>query len=297
MLKNVSFYQLGDSVLQHVAQLDTLLGAQQLSAIGALELRRVGFVPPIEGADTFVLSVGQAHLFVLGGWRKTLPAQAVNARVSEQVKRIEAGGGTVTRRDRQRLKDEARTELLARLVPTPFRIHAYIDEARALLVVGTAVARQAEEVIAQLRLALGSCEAFPMAPEASTTQVMTTWLLDQSLPEGVVLGQEIELRDPADKAAMIRGTAVDLDADEIRQHAAAGRRVTRMGLIVDGGLACVVDQHLVLRKTRLLDLAPAADGEDDDGDPARELQTRLAVFSGALGQAYDRIRPAFDAAA
>jgi recombination associated protein RdgC len=45
------------------------------------------------------------------------------------------------------------------------------------------------------------------------------------------LDADCELKDGSENGAVIRCTRMDLTADEIRQHIATGKQVTRIGLI------------------------------------------------------------------
>ena len=72
----------------------------------------------------------------------------------------------------------------------------YVDTKNQWLVIDTASRKGAENALTQVREALGSFPAVPLAPEEGPRVLMTSWL-NLGPPAGFALGDECELRDPA----------------------------------------------------------------------------------------------------
>ena len=100
----------------------------------------------------------------------------------------------------------------------------------------------------QVREALGRFPATPMAPEESPRVLMTDWLMGGKLPDGLALGDECELRDPAEAGAVVRCRRQDLESDEVREHLKSGKQVFQLGLVFDDRMSFVLGEDFVVRK-------------------------------------------------
>ncbi len=273
--------------------LETTLGEYRLRPVGALELQSQGFVSPYADDDAaLVASVGDARLLAVGAESRVLPAAAVNAELARRVTAKEqAAGRPLGSRARRQLREDLLGELLPRALVVPSRRWLLLDAARGLLWVDSASRKAAEAAISLLRQALGSLPALPLAAEVAPRAVLSGWLVGDVLPAGFALGDEVELRDPADHGAIARLQRQDLAADEVRQHLDAGKQVTRVGLAWQDRAHFTVGEDLVLRKFALLDAALGAlDG--DPRDARAELDARLVLFAGELGEVFDALAPA-----
>src|SRR5690606_12194632 len=112
--------------------------------------------------------------------------------------------------------------------------------------------KAAEAVASQLRQALGSFPALPLASEHDPRSTLTSWLTGESLPEGLSLGEECELRERLDSGAVAKLQRHELRGEEVDHHLQAGKQVTRLGLVLDGQLSFLLGDDLIVRKLRLL---------------------------------------------
>jgi len=109
--------------------------------------------------------------------------------------------------------------------------------------------------------------------------LMTDWLANGSLPTGLALGDECELRDPATATgAIARCRRQDLDADEIKEHLRNGKQVFQLGLVFDDRISFVLGEDLVLRKLKFLDAVLDELG-DSQPDAAAEMDARFALLT------------------
>lgn len=119
----------------------------------------------------------------MGGEDKLLPSAVVNEALAARLQKIaEEEGRRVGARERKRLKDEVLTDLLPRAFSRPYRLSAYIDKKNGWVVIDTASRKAAEECLSQIREAVGSFPAAPMAPEESPRGHMTDWVVHGKLP-------------------------------------------------------------------------------------------------------------------
>jgi len=159
------------------------------------------------------------------------------------------------------------------------RTGCYLSLKSGFLALDTSSRKKAEDGVSLLRKALGSFPAVPMAPEESPRTLMTDWLIRGKLPAGLALGDECELRDPADTGAVVRCRRQDLETDEVREHLKSGKQVFQLGLTFDERIGFVLGEDLTLRKLRFLDQVQDELGETDRDSGAAELDAVFALMT------------------
>ena len=262
--------------------LETQLADARLKPVGPLELSSRGFVSPF-GRDGEALShsIGDAIWLSVGSEERLLPGAVVNDLLAKKLAAIEEKEGRRPGgRTRKRLKDELVTELLPRAFVRPGRTDALLDLEHGICVVDSSSRKSAENVASEIRRALGSFPALPLNAEVAPRAVLTGWVAGDPLPEGLSLGDECELKDAADKGAVVKCQRHELSCDEIGKHLEAGKQVTRLALNLDDHVSFVLGEDLVVRKFKLLDGAVDQLESTDRDDLRAELDARFALMAG-----------------
>jgi recombination associated protein RdgC len=114
----------------------------------------------------------------------------------------------------------------------------------------------------------------------------------------LALGDECELRDSADGGAAVKCRRQDLESDEIGEHLKSGKQVFQLGLVFEERLGFSLDEDLVVRKLRFLDLVQNELGDIDGGDGGAdsaiaELDARFALMTLELGRLFERLQEWF----
>jgi recombination associated protein RdgC len=240
------------------------------------------------------LEQGKLALMALGGEDKLLPTAVINQHIAEKVDEIEKQRGRpVGARERRKLKDDALTELLPRALARPSRLAGYLDIAQGWLVVDSSSRKAAEGFVSALRNAIGSFPAVGLEPEESPRALMTEWMIEGKLPAGFALGDECELKDPADRGAIVRCRRQDLAADEMREHLTSGKQVTQLALTFEERMRFVLDDTLTVRKFKLLDIAVEQLDKGDRDSAKAELDARFALMSGEVARLLAAIETTF----
>ncbi|MCK9539729.1 recombination-associated protein RdgC [Dokdonella sp.] len=255
--RNLTLFRFPESTSQSLENLEDDLDQHRLRACGPLELATRGFVSPYGRGDAEALVHRQdaAALVAVGSEERLLPSVVVNEALAERIAEIHAREGRRPGgKERKRLKEEVFSELLPRAFVRPSRRSAYLDGKAGWFVVDTASRKAAEEAVSAVRDALGRFPATPMTPEESPRTLMTGWLTEAALPEGLALGEECELRDPAEAGAIVRCRRQDLESDEMREHLKAGKQVFQLGLVFADRMSFVLGEDLVLRKLKFHDV-------------------------------------------
>ena len=293
--RNLTFFRFSPALASVFAEIDARLEDARLRPVGPSELSTRGFVSPF-GRDEPALShrVGDALWITLGGEERLLPSAVVNDALGRRIAELEEKEGRkLGGRARKRLKEDLVLEMLPRAFVRPLRTQASLDLKHGFLAVDSSSRKQAENVVSELRTALGSFPALPLNAEASVRAVLTGWLAGEPLPAGLALGDECELRDPVDGGAVVRCTKHELRNDEIGKHLEAGKQASRLGLVLDDHVSFVLGEDLVVRKLKFLDGAlDQLEHADEDGRRA-ELDARFVLQSGEVRRLFLLLEQAF----
>ena len=292
--RNLTFFRFPTTLAKTLDDLDARLEECKLKPVGPSELMSRGFISPF-GRDGATMShrVGDAIWITLGGEDRLLPSAVINDQLGRKLAEMEEKEGRrLGGRARKRLKEDIVLELLPRAFVRPVRCSATLDLEHGFIAVDTSSRKTAENLVSELRHALGSFPALPLNAEASVRVILTGWLAGEPLPPGLSLGDECELKDPVDGGAVVRCSRHELQVDEIRQHLEAGKQVTRLALVLDDHVGFVLGEDLVLRKLKFLDGAvDQLEGTEADG-VAAELDARFALMSGELKRLFAVLEPA-----
>lgn len=281
-----------------MGELDALLPEAALKPVGPLELSSHGFISPFgRHADddaALLHRIDQALWLTMGSEDRLLPAAVVNDLLQKKIAEHEARherrpGGKL----RRQMKDDLVSELLPRAFVRPSRTDALVDLRHRVLAVDTSSRKTAETVVSQLRAALGSFPALPVAAETAPRAVLTGWVAGDTLPDGLALGDECELRDPSDSGAVVKVQHMELAGEEIETHLEAGRQVARLALTLEDHLSFVIGEDLVIRKLKLLDGAVDQLESTERDDLRAELDARFALMAGEFHRLFTVLEAAF----
>jgi recombination associated protein RdgC len=276
------------------SQLDTLLPEMQLKPVGALELSSRGFVSPFGRNEPELFHrIGDAIWLTVGGEDKILPSSVVNDLLGKKLAEIEEKEGRKPGgRTRKRIKEDLVHELLPRAFVKPSRTDALLDLQHGVVAVDSASRKSAEDVVSQIRGALGSFPALPLNAEVAPRNILTGWIAGEPLPEGLALGEECELKDAMDGGAVVKCQNQDLQGDEIAKHLEAGKQVTRLALTLDDHLSFVLGEDLVVRKLKFLEGAVDQLENTEREDLRAELDARFALMSGEVKRLFSVLEAA-----
>lgn len=293
--RNLSLFRFPETVGKSLKSLEKHLDSQRLRECGPLELATRGFVSPFgRDSEELLHQTGAFTLLAIGAEERLLPSVVVNEELSARLAKIhEKEGRRIGAKERKRLKEEVISELLPRAFIRPSRLFAYLDADNGWFVVDSASRKAAEDAVSEVRDALGSFPATPMAPEESLRALMTDWLINGKLPKGLALGEECELRDPAEAGAIVRCRRQDLESDEVREHLKSGKQAYQLGLVFDNRMSFVLGEDLVVRKLKFLDIVLDELGEGTAESARAELDATFALMTLELKNLFEHLEQWF----
>ncbi len=261
-------------------ELDAKILGQQLEAYsfvpcGNQDTTRSGWVPPLGRHGSEFVHATNGYLMVCCKRQdKLLPAAVINEALEEKVLQIEEREGRkLPAKQRRSLKDEVIFNLLPKAFARSSLQYAYISPRDNLLVVNAASTGRAEDMIENLRTALGSLPVIPLASKSQPIDVMTQWVDSAQPASGFELGEECELRDNVDISCVIRCKNQNLAAAEIVSHLKTGMHVSKLALNWQERIEFLLDEKLIVKRLRFSDLVQ----EQADEIEAEDVATRFDV--------------------
>ena len=291
--RNLTLFRFPTSL--DLSDLETQLAECALKPVGPLELSSRGFVPPFgQHGDALSHGIHDALWLTVGGEDKLLPGAVVNDLLQKKLQEIEQKEGRKPGgKTRKRLKDDLLHELLPRAFVKPSRTDALVDLEHGFIAVDASSRKTGENVVSEVRRALGSFPALPLNAEVAPRSVLTGWIAGEPLPEGLSLGEECELKDAMEGGAVVKCQNQELQSDEIAKHLESGKLVTRMALMLDDHVSFVLGEDLVVRKFKLLDGAVDQLESTERDDVAAELDARFALMAGEFKRLFNVLEKAF----
>ncbi|TAN52954.1 MAG: recombination-associated protein RdgC [Methylococcaceae bacterium] len=265
--KNLQLYRLAPDWHITPGQLEEQLANLLFQPCGSLVMQSIGWVPPRREDKSLVYSQDRHWLLALCSEQKLLPASVVNQFTQDRLDAIEEQQGyRPGRKQAQQLKEQVTEELLPRAFTRRRTTYVWLDTLNGWLAVNAGSANQADDVVSALHKTLENFSLRPLVTQTSPAAAMTAWLAGGEAPAGFTIERECELCAPDEEKATIRYARHTLDAAEIPQHIAAGKRATRLALTWDDRIAFVLTDKTQVKRLQFLDvLQEAAQAQADAG--------------------------------
>lgn len=253
--KNIIAYTVTN--LPPVHDLEAALREHIFKPRGASEYSRSGWAEPapdVFAEETLVVDSNGMLLITLKEQEADLKGSVVREALDERVALIEAEQSRkVYRKEKLQLKDEVIIDMLPRAFNKSRTTSALINSAGGYIFIDASSHAKAENLLNQLRQALGSLKVALIQTMHSADKVMTTWLQGASIPKAFALDDECMLIDPMADAGRITAKGQDLLSDEITAHIAGGYYVRRLALEWMQQFRFVLHSDLSIHRLRTVD--------------------------------------------
>ncbi|HEN8713739.1 TPA: recombination-associated protein RdgC [Pseudomonas putida] len=270
--KNLLTYRLTQDVPFEAEALEAALASKPARPCASQELTTYGFVAPFgKGEDAPLVHVsGEFLLIAARKEERILPSSVVNDAVKEKVEEIETEQmRKVYKKERDQIKDEIIQAFLPRAFIRRSMIFAAIAPRLGMILVNSASAKRAEDLLSTLREVMGSLPVRPATVKIAPTATMTDWVKSQKAAEGFYVLDECELRDTAEDGGIVRCKRQDLTGEEIQLHLSTGKVVTQLALAWQDKLSFVLDDKMVIKRLKFEELLQEQ-AEQDGGDEAAQ---------------------------
>ena len=225
--KTIQLYRLSAGHGLTAESIAEALAKKPFVPCGSHDLMAQGFVAPAPHAPDLVVYVYQGAVLVrLQTEEKIIPTPVVQQKAAERIAQIESEesrkvGRKEARDIRERIAEELRPQAFTRISAC----QALIDLKQGLILVD-AKPSAAEHLLVSLREALGSLPTRLIQTQTTPQTAMTSWLENEP-PAPFSLDEDCELKFPGDDGAIARFVRQDLHSDEVKQHLATGKLVSK----------------------------------------------------------------------
>lgn len=281
--RNLLVYRLAAGTRLTAEALETSLAQNALQPCGSFEMERRGWVSPrTEGG--FLHAIGKQWLIALGVNQKLLPTAVVNQTVKERAEALaRQQDHPPGRKQLRELRERALAELMPKALTRRRITHAWIDQANGWLVVDSAAEKKAEELLEALRKAQPDFAARRLDTERSPGSAMTAWLNTGEAPDSFTIDQDLELLSSGDNPGAVRYVRHPLEGKDIRDHIAAGKTATRLGLTWNDRISFMLTGHLQVKRLAFLDIIKE-ENQTQTEDAAEQFDVEFALMSGELAR-------------
>ena len=272
--KNLQLYRLPKNWADNTGKLEEQLSTLTLQPCSACDLQSIGWIAPRDGGP-LVHSVNRQWLLALGIEQKLLPASVVKQFANDKAKEIEENEGRrVGRKEMRDLREAMTIELLPRAFVRRRTTFGWIDPVNGWLAIDAASPAKAEEFLEHLRKSVDQLPAKLLQVTQSPSSAMTGWVAEGEAPSHFTLDQDLELRS-AEKAT-VRYVKHTLEGEEIRQHIAEGKVVTRLAMTWGDRISFLLNENLQIKRLSFLDLLKEqADGQAENEDERFDIDFTL----------------------
>ncbi|AIR89853.1 recombination-associated protein RdgC [Pseudomonas cremoricolorata] len=270
--KNLLTYRLTQPVEFEPEALEAALASKPARPCASQELTTYGFVAPFgKGEDAPLVHVsGEFLLIAARKEERILPSSVVNDAVKEKIEEIENEQmRKVYKKEREQIKDEIIQAFLPRAFIRRAMIFAAIAPRLGLVLVNSASAKRAEDLLSTLREVMGSLPVRPVTVKIAPSATLTEWVKSQQPVADFHIQDECELRDTHEDGGSVRCKRQDLASEEIQLHLSTGKVVTQLALGWQDKLSFVLDDKTVIKRLKFEELLQEQ-AEQDGGEEAAQ---------------------------
>jgi len=277
---NLIIYQLNKKI--DFSDLANKLSKFRARPCGKSEFQSYGFIAPLGKSKNspLVHQIQDFYLIATQKEQRMLPSSVVKDELLSRVEQLETEQmRKIYKKEREQLRDEIIQNLLPQAFVRKTQTLAIIAPTLDLILVNSANFNRAEELLSLLRSSLGSLPVTALSTQISPTVLMTNWLAEQKIDAEFSLLDECELTGTEEKAAIIRCKRQDLSSDEITQHLAAGKVVTKLALDWQNQLNFVLDDKLIIKRLRFADELQESAGQESADDELASLDATFNIMT------------------
>jgi recombination associated protein RdgC len=281
--KNLFIYRLPKDFKPTAASLKEKIALKVLQPCSGLDKQTHGWVACHNDELVHSTPNGQ-FLIAMGVEAKILPASVINQFTKDRVADIEAQQGSkMGRKQVKQLKELVAEELLPRAFVNRRVTYIWLDTVNGFFVVDASTSSKAEEVLSLLSKTFDDLPLQLLHTELSPVAAMTNWITSSDAPHGFTIDRELELRSSDEGKATVRYANHALEGEEMRNHIAAGKRSTRLGLTWNDRVSFVLTEQCQVKRLSFLDAMK--DDANAGADSADEVfDAEFTIMTGELAK-------------
>lgn len=284
--KNLQIYRFTRPFELTVEQLEVELERCAFTPCGSQDLSRFGWTRPLGKFGSTLTHAATGQILICARKEdKILPPTVIKEALAEKVEEVELEQGRVLKKkEKEALKEEIMHTLLPRAFSRTSQTFVWINPADGLLVVDASSAKKADDVLAMLRKSIGSLPVVPVALKNPPEITMTEWLQEGNLPAAFTLEDESELRSAMERGGIARFKRQDLMTDEVKNHLANDKMVTKLAMNWGERLSFVLGDDLSIKRLKFSEELREQNDDVTSEDPAARMDADFALVTSELSQ-------------
>ncbi|MCX7086099.1 MAG: recombination-associated protein RdgC [Methylococcales bacterium] len=293
--KNLTIFRLTESFLLSTEELEQKLATLAFHHCGPHEEFSLGWTSPLGKSGQQLTHSSNGFIMLCGKKEeRVLPSAVINELVQEKISEKEdQQARKLSKKERTEIKDEIIFDSLPKAFTFSRKIYLYIDPKDGYVIVDSASAKSAEDILSLLRKSLGSLPAIPLNTINKPSTVMTDWLLTQQVPSGITIEDECELRSPEESGSIIRCKRHDLSLPEIKNHLDSGKEAIKLAVSWEERLSFIIDENLAIKRLRFLELIQDQVSDIEVNDAAAQFDVDFSIMSAELANFIPRLLDLF----
>lgn len=228
--------------------------------------------------DLLLHTINKCHIGSLTQTQRLLPASVLKAELEEKKQAFEiANQHPMSRSETLQAKETLEFDLLPKAFTVNKKRWFYVDTEKQWVVVNSAQANQASDVIAYLIKALGTHGYTPMQLDHALPELMKQWLITpDSLSFGFSLGKQCQLIRSEDDKTTYNCKDIETHHDHLCDLLEQGYQVKSLELIWEEKMSFSLMDNFVFKRVKCLDIIN--ESLKDNGN----LESQLAQFDGDM---------------
>ncbi|MBK4737932.1 recombination-associated protein RdgC [Noviherbaspirillum pedocola] len=277
--KNLQLLRLRPHWDMTAERLAGLLAKQTFQPCSGLQAESIGWISPRDDGQ-LVYAFNRQFLISLAIEKKNLPASTIKQKVKEKATALEQQQGFKPGKKQLReIKEQVIDDLLPKAFPVRSTINVWIDPVHGWIGIDTSASAKSELVLKYLLLTIEQVPIAGFRLVRSPTSAMTEWLSNDEAPGFFTVDNEAELQSNNEGKATVKYTRHSLDAEDIRNHIAAGKQCLNLAMTWNDKISFVLSGNTTLKRIRPLDVLK---GQSEAANSDEAFDSEWALMTGEL---------------
>jgi len=223
-----------------------------------------GWIAPRGPGEALCECINGQLIYKLMTETKSVPAGVLDRELTTRCKAVEdTTGRKPGKKERRDLKEEIKLDLLPKAFPKQTATLVWINPEKKLLVIDTASAKRADEVVNALIQSQEGLQVQPINTLAHPIRVMASWLDQTAQPETMGIDMDCVLVATDESKTKVKYVKHNLDIPEVKEHIAKGLLPESLALTWLNRVSFVLNADMTIKGVTLLDLPELEEGVDE----------------------------------